>query len=84
MYCNKIYQHKFNEKLEKRFVNTYRCSNHDTNKFNFLLRKGIYPLEYIDDWEKFNEKLSPENEYFHSHLNMDDFTDADYVHANTV
>ena len=48
------------------------------------MRKGIYPLEYIDDWEKFNEKLSPENEYFHSHLNMDDFTDADYVHANIV
>ena len=30
--CNKNYQHKFDEKLEERFLNTYKFSNHDTNK----------------------------------------------------
>ena len=34
----------------------------------------------MGDMEKFNETL-PEKEDFHSHLNMEDMTDADYVHA---
>ena len=25
-----------------------------------LLRKGVYPYEYIDEWDKFNEKVLPE------------------------
>ena len=38
----------------------------------------------MDDWEKFNETTLPEKEYFYSHLNMDDITDADYAHAKRV
>ena len=49
-----------------------------------MLWKGIYPYEYIDDWEKFSETLLPEKEDFYSHLNMEDNTDADYVHAKRV
>ena len=36
----------------------------------------------MDDWEKFNE--TTEKEYFYSHLNMEDNTDADYAHAKRV
>ena len=81
--CNKSYQHKFDKKLKERFFNTYKFSNHD-NKFILLLRKGVYPYEYMDDWGKFNETLLPEKEDFYSHLNMEDITDADYAHAKTV
>ena len=42
-----------------------------------LLRKGVYPYEYMDDWEKFNETTLPEKEEFYSNLNMEDITDAD-------
>ena len=49
-----------------------------------LLQKGVYPYEYMDDWEKFNETLLPEKEVFYSHLNMEDITDADYSHAKRV
>ena len=35
----------------------------------------------MDEWEKFNETSLPEKEDFHSHLNMEDITDADYAHA---
>ena len=38
----------------------------------------------MDDWEKFNETSLPEEENFHSHLNMENFTDADYAHAKRV
>ena len=84
MCCNKNYQHKFDEKLKKWFFNTYTFSNHDSNKFILLLRKGVYPYEYMNDWEKFNETLLPEKEDFYSHLNMEDITDEDYMHANKV
>ena len=29
-----------------------------------MLRKVIYPYEYMDDWEKFNETSLPEKEGF--------------------
>ena len=38
----------------------------------------------MGDWEKFNETLLPEKEDFHSHLNMEDITDADYTHTKRV
>ena len=46
-------------------------------------QKGDYPYEYMDDWQKPNETL-PENKDFYSHLNMEDITDADYEHAKRV
>ena len=49
-----------------------------------MLQKDVYPYEYMDDWEKVNETLLPEKEYFYSQLNMEDLTDADYTHAKTV
>ena len=30
------------------FINTYKFSNHDINKFISLLRKGVYPYEYME------------------------------------
>ena len=38
----------------------------------------------MNDWEKFNETSIPEKEDFYSHLNMEDITDEDYVHAKRV
>ena len=49
-----------------------------------MLRKGIYPYEYMNDWKKLNEILLPETEGFYSHLNMEDITDADNAHAKRV
>ena len=45
-----------------------------------LLRKSVYPDEYIDDWESFNETLT-EKEEFYSNLNIEDIIDAEYIHA---
>ena len=49
-----------------------------------MLRKGVYPYEYLDSWERFNEKLFPSKKDFSSNLNMEDISDIDYRHANKV
>ena len=59
-------------------------NNNDINKFILLLRKGVYPYEYMDDWEKFNETKLPEKEEFYSNLNLEDIRDADCIHAKRV
>ena len=43
------------------------------------MRKCVYPYEYMDDWEKFNETSLTED--FYSHLIKQDITDADYTHT---
>ena len=49
-----------------------------------LLRKDVYPYEYMDSWERFNETSLPSKEDFYSHLNMEDIDDIDYRHGNNV
>ena len=49
-----------------------------------MLRNGVYPYKYEDDWEKFNATSLLEKEDFYSHVNMEDITDADYEHAKRV
>ena len=47
-----------------------------------LLRKGVYPYEYMDSWERFNETSLPEA--FYSSLNMEDITEVNHGHAKRV
>ena len=75
--CNKEYLNNIDKELKKTFKNIFKFSNNDINKFTFLLRKGIYPYEYMNEWEKFNETSFPEKEKFYSKLNMEDIADAD-------
>ena len=42
---NKNYQKMFHEKLKKQFVNTYKFSNHDVNKFILLVQEVVYLYE---------------------------------------
>ena len=82
--CNNYYKKKFNKDLIKKFKNTYSFCNNDLNKFILLLRKAVYPYEYMDSWETFNEKSLPSKEDFYSNLNMEDIDDIDYRHGNNV
>ena len=49
-----------------------------------LLRKAVYFYEYMDEWEKFSKTIFPEKEEFYRNLNVEDITDADYMHAKSV
>ena len=61
--------------LIEKFPNTYRFCKGDLNKFALLLRKGVYPYEYMDGREKFNETSLPDKESFYSELNKEGITD---------
>ena len=70
--------------LIEKFSNTYLLCNKVHNKFALLLRKGVYPYEYMDSWKRFKEVSSPDKECFYSELNNEHITDEDYEHAQKV
>ena len=82
--CNIYYKKKFNKDLMKKFKNTYSFCNNDLNKFILLLRKCVYPYEYMDTWERFNETSLPSKKEFYSNLSMEDNDEIDYRHGNNV
>ena len=82
--CKKNYEKDFHKELIERFANIYEFCNRDLNKFILLLRKGIYPYEYMDNWERFDETSLPDKESFYSSLNMENIDDIDYRHGNNV
>ena len=46
--CNKNHNKSFNKDLINRFASSYKFCDGDINKFILLLRKGVYPYEYMD------------------------------------
>ena len=52
--------------------------------FILLLRKGIYPYEYIDRWERFDETSLSDKEAFYNSLYTEGITSVDYRHAKRV
>ena len=81
--CKKIWLKQV-KRLIKKFPNIYQFCNGDINKFVLLLKKGLYPYEYTDSWERFDETSLPDKKSFYSELNLEDITDIDYVHAQKV
>ena len=57
--CKKNITKDFKNGLLERFKKTYQFCENDNNKFLLLLRKGVYPYEYMDSWDKFNEANVP-------------------------
>ncbi|XP_033729598.1 uncharacterized protein LOC117318757 [Pecten maximus] len=51
---------------------------------NLLLRKGVYPYEYVDSADRFSEQKLPAKEKLYSSLSRSHVSDADYAHAQTV
>ena len=70
--------------LIKKFPRMYQFCNGDLNKFVLWLRKGVYPYEDMDSWEKFDETSLPSLEDFYSKLNFEGISDEDYAHAQKV
>ena len=67
---------------ETAFKNIKRYYTGD--KFNLLRRKGVYPYDYMDSIERFEENKLPPKEAFYSKLNNKNISDEDYEHAKKV
>ena len=58
----------------------------DDNLANYKLvtRKGVYPYEYMDSWDRFHETRLPPIDKFYSKLNGVGISEDDYKHATNV
>ena len=72
---------KFNMAYEY-FKNKY--PNMTNDDFKLIITKGIYPYEYMNSFEKFNEPQLPSIEKFYSSLNDETINENDYEHALKV
>ena len=82
--CKKNYKRDFNKESIKRFANRYEFCNEGINKFILLLRKGVYPYEYMDGWGRFNGTSLPDKKAFYSELNLQDITNKDCAYSKSV
>ena len=51
---------------------------------NLLKRKGVFPYDYFNSFERFKEKELPPIEMFYLILNEKDISNSDYEHAQKV
>ena len=65
-----------------------QCKNlnefYSGKKRDLLLRKGVYPYEYMDSIDRFSETKLPPKSLFYSKLNDFNISNEDYEHAQTV
>ena len=62
----------------------YSSKAFKNEKFKLMKKKGVYPYDYMDSFNKFNITKLPTKEQFYSILNNEHRTDEYYKHAQTV
>lgn len=80
-YLAKILPHEKKQILKSECVKSGYCSD---EMFAMLVRKGVFPYEYIDDYEKLKETKLPPIESFYSSLTDSSVSESDYKHAQNV
>ena len=75
---------KSHPNLEKFFQGDPAGRELTSEQLELLLTKGVYPYEYVDSVEVFDETELPRREGFKSQLNDTDITDKQYEHACKV
>ena len=53
-------------------------------KLELMTQKGVYPYDYMDSFERFNETQLPSKDDFFSQITQDAITDEQYCHATKV
>ncbi|XP_060083028.1 uncharacterized protein LOC132562303 [Ylistrum balloti] len=64
------------------FSNTSKYYN--GKHLDLLMRKGVYPYEYMDSLKRLDETALPRKVAFYSRLSGEEISDDDYEHAQTV
>ena len=85
----RLNKYEGNEEKVKEWENHFRYTK--TNPYiksetdlNLLTDKGIYPYDYMNSFDKFDEEQLPSKEHFYSQLHEEHITDRDYDRANVV
>ena len=81
--CKKRCLKPVNRLIEKH-PNIHQFCNGDINEFVLLLRKGVYPYEYMDSCKRFDEISLPDKTSFYSELYLEYITNEDYTHAQNL
>lgn len=74
----------------RKFYNTWVEKFRETAKeFNnidlsLVTRKGVYPYEYTNSWERLDETSLPGKKEFYSTLTEEDIDDTEYEHAENI
>ncbi|XP_065668188.1 uncharacterized protein LOC136088409 [Hydra vulgaris] len=65
-----------------------QCKNigklYSGKQLDLLLKKGVYPYDWVDSVDKFNKTQLPPKELFFSKLNDEVISDDEYSHAQNV
>jgi len=56
----------------------------EENPHPLLKKKGVYPYDYMDSFNKFSETELPARKDFYSVLNKTDISESEYQHAQEV
>ena len=62
----------------------YTSERFKGDKFDLMIRKGVYPYDYMDSFKKFEDTVLPTKDQFYSLLNDEHISDEDYQHAENV
>ena len=68
-----------NFKITKKHFN-----NLSDEKLKLVIRKGVYPYDYMNSFDKYNEEILPPIEAFYSKLTNEGIKEDDYNHALNV
>ena len=63
---------------------TFQITARYEQRRELLLRKGVYPYEHMDSWERFADTQLPPKASFYSKLTGEHISDEDYAHAQNV
>ena len=59
-------------------------SHIEEDAFDMLSRIGVFPYEYIDSWDRFEETRLPRIEHFYSTLTDSNISETDYEFAQKI
>ena len=70
--------------LKEWFYNTYQLCGRNMEKLKLLSRKGVYPYEYMDLWDKFSLPVLLKKECCSAELNDSNINDGDIEHVKKI
>ena len=70
--------------LVRRGQRLFGLEKYTPAQYELLVRKRIYPYEYMSSWDRFEDTVFPPPEAFYSKLNMAGVSSEDYEHARSV